>query len=266
VSNHSWTEAAVLSASNEWVWVPRGSTHVRTEEYLAVAPPDYMGLPVLVRVFGSRRPGSDVVDEVVGVAQGWGQERLSWRLSDATVPHDLERVLLARGGVVDVRLDVLALPIGDGLPDFGVPPNVVVREVTDERTLRDAYLVSNDAFGGERVTEERVAADLEELRYGLPEGPVGRVVAYVDGEPAGTGGWTLAGPVCRLWGGATHTRFRGRGAYRAVLAERLRVTRGQGAALGLSLGRVDTSAPILSGLGFTRYGEQREVLLDTSGG
>ena len=81
------------------------------------------------------------------------------------------------------------------------------------------------------------------------------MVAYVDGQPAGTGGWTLAGPVCRLWGGATHSALRGRGAYRAVLAERLRMARAAGATLGLSLGRVETSAPILRGLGFTRYGE-----------
>jgi hypothetical protein len=72
--------------------------------------------------------------------------------------------------------------------------------------------------------------------------------------------------VCRLWGGATHSDVRGRGAYRAVLAERLRRARAAGATLGLSLGRVETSAPILRGLGFTRYGEAREVLLDTSGG
>jgi hypothetical protein len=261
-----WARDQVLAASNEWVWVPRGCRHTRTDEYLVVAPPDYMGLPVLVRVFGSPRPADDLVDDVVGVAMRWGKARTSWRVSDATVPSDLERVLHRRGGVGDVRLDVMALPIADGLPDFGVPPDVVVREVTDEAGLRDAYLVSGDAFGGERVTDERIEADLQELRTGLPEGPVGRVVAYVDGSPAGTGGWTLAGPVCRLWGGATHSDVRGRGAYRAVLAERLRRARAAGATLGLSLGRVETSAPILRGLGFTRYGEAREVLLDTSGG
>jgi hypothetical protein len=51
-----------------------------------------------------------------------------------------------------------------------------------------------------------------------------------------------------------------------VLAERLRLARAAGATLGLSLGRVETSSPILRGLGFGWYGEQREVLLDTSGG
>jgi hypothetical protein len=51
-----------------------------------------------------------------------------------------------------------------------------------------------------------------------------------------------------------------------VLAERLRLARAAGATLGLSLGRVETAAPILRELGFVRYGEQREVVLDASGG
>ena len=264
--NEPWTAEQVLAAANDWVWVPRGSVHQRTEEFLAVVPPDYMGLPVLVRVFSSRRPAGDLVDEVVELAAGWGQSRLSWRLSDGAEPADLEAELLRRGAVVDVTLDVLGLPVADDLPDFDVPPEVTVREVTDEATLRDAHAVSTDAFGGGSPTDEQIATDLEELRTGLPEGPVGRVVSYVDGRPAGTGGWTLVGPVARLWGGATHTDLRGRGAYRAVLAERLRLARAAGATLGLSLGRVETSSPILRGLGFGWYGEQREVLLDTSGG
>jgi hypothetical protein len=144
-----------------------------------------------------------VIDEVVGHTAAWSLERTSWRISDATVPTDLERELYRRGGVVEERFDVLALPIADGLPDFGVPPDVAVREVTDESTLRDAYVVSDDAFGGQTVTDERIATDLEELGTGSAEGRVGRV---------------------------------------------------------------DTSAPILHGLGFTRYGEQRVVRLDVLGG
>lgn len=65
-----------------------------------------------------------------------------------------------------------------------------------------------------------------------------RVLAYVDGRPAGAGGWTPVGDVSRLWGGRTHTACHGRGAYGAVLAERLRTPRA---------------------LGLTRYGEQRIV-------
>ncbi len=48
-----------------------------------------------------------------------------------------------------------------------------------------------------------------------------------------------------------------RGAYRAVLAERLRLARAHGAALALTKGRVETSCPILLRAGFTDYGEER---------
>jgi hypothetical protein len=266
MSNDPWTAEQVLAAANDWVWVPRGSVHQRTDEFLAVVPPDYMELPVLVRVFGSRRPAGDLIDEVVALAAGWGQSRLRWRISDGAEPADLEAELFRRGAVLDVRLDVMGLPLADGLPDFGVPSDVTVREVTDEATLRDTHVVSTDAFGGGSPSDDQVATELAELRTGLPEGPVGRVVSSVDGRPAGTGGWTLVGPVARLWGGATHTDLRGRGAYRAVLAERLRLARTAGATLALSLGRVETSAPILRRLGFETYGEQREVVLDASGG
>ncbi len=65
------------------------------------------------------------------------------------------------------------------------------------------------------------------------------------------------GLVARLWGAGTLPRFRGRGAYRALLAERMRVARGYGATLALVKGKVDTSGPILRRAGFTPYGEER---------
>jgi hypothetical protein len=266
VTDPGWDAGSVLAAANDWVWMPRDGRWRRTDEFVAVVPPDYMGLPVLVRVFGSRRPAAVLVDDVVGIARDWGHQRTSWRLSDTTQPAGLECELQQRGAVVEATLDVLAIPIGGELPDVQIPSDVTTRTVTDEATLRDALLVSSDAFPGEQLTDARVAEGLDELRTGLAEGPVGRVVAYVDGRPAATGGWTLVGPVARLWGGATHTELRGRGAYRAVLAERLRLARAAGATLGLSLGRRETSSPILRGLGFTAYGEQREVLLDVSDG
>ena len=122
--NEPWTAEQVLADANDWVWVPRGSLNRRTDEYLAVVPPDFMELPVLVRVFGSRRPVADLVDEVVELATGWGESRLSWRLSDGAEPADLEEELFRRGAVLDVRLDVLGLAINEDLPDIEVPSDL----------------------------------------------------------------------------------------------------------------------------------------------
>jgi hypothetical protein len=147
------------------------------------------------------------------------------------------------------------------VPDFAVPADVEARRAVDEDTVRDSLTVSDEAFG-DAASSERVAWSLQEVRRGLVDDTVGRVVSYVDEQPAGTGGWTLAGAVCRLWGGATRSALRGRGAYRAALATRLEIARAAGATLGLTHGVVDTSSPILTRLGFVRYGETRVLILD----
>ena len=258
----NWDAEAVLAASNEWSWVPEGAPHVRNDEYLVVAYPDHFLTPTSARVFGSERDASELADEIAEIAQGFGRDRLWWRLSELTRPEGLEPELVRRGATVVDRMDVLALPLGGGVPDLAVPDDVEVRRVTDAQTVRDAIVVGNDAFGGEDPTDEQVASSLAEVERGLDDDSGGRWVAYVDGRPAGTGGYTLADDVCRLWGGGTHGTLRGRGAYRAVLAARLDTARAAGATLALTHGVVDTSSPILRRIGFTRYGEERTLVLD----
>ncbi len=60
----------------------------------------------------------------------------------------------------------------------------------------------------------------------------------------------------------TRSAWQHRGAYRAVLAERLHRAPDQGATLALVKGRVATSAPILKRAGFSPYGEERCYRLD----
>lgn len=258
----TWDADSVLAASNEWSWVPPGAEHVRTGEYLVVAYPEHFLIPTSARVLGSLRDPAELVDEIHDVARSLGRRRLWWILSDATRPPGLEAEVLARGGHIVERMDVLALPIAASVPDLGVPDGIELRRVRDLDSKRDAHVVERSAFGGVEHTEEQLRQSLAELEPGLVDDSTGVVVAYVDGQPAGVGGWTVVGPVCRLWGGATHETHRGRGAYRAVLAERLRIARAVGATLGLTHGRVDTSSPILRRIGFTRYGEQRQLVLD----
>lgn len=268
-----WDAEAVLDAANAWVWIPDDAPEVRTDDYLVVNFPDYLGGYTSIRVFGSDRGPRDLVDEVTEVTRAWGRDRMRWQVTDVTRPAGLEAELLARGATVEVRLDVLALPLGSdgprteagGSAAAGGGP-VTVRRVVDEAGIRDALPVAAEAFGEPLpeggVSDEQVDADLAEVSRGLADDSVGRVVAYVDGRPAATGGWTLAGPVCRLWGAGTRSDLRRRGAYRAVLMERLRIGAAAGATLALSRGALDTSAPILRRVGFVGYGEERVLVLD----
>ena len=75
------------------------------------------------------------------------------------------------------------------------------------------------------------------------------------------GGYTLVGEVARLWGAGTRPAFRGRGAYRSLLAARMKLAREHGATLALVKGRVETSGPILRRAGFSSYGEERSYCL-----
>ena len=259
-----WDAAAVLAASNAWSWAPDFARRVMTDEYLVVAFPESFLTPTSARVLDSERDPVALVDEVHDVARALGRDRLWWTVSDTTHPTGLEEELARRGGQVVERTDVLALDLAAGMPDFAVPADVTVRRVTDRDDVRDALLVSQSAFGGSDPDDEEVALNLEEVERGLGDASTGRVLASVGGRPASTGGWTLLGPVCRLWGAGTYPDLRGRGGYRAVLDARVRIAAGAGATLALTHGRVDTSSPVLRRVGFRRYGEQRCLLVELS--
>lgn len=254
-----WDAAAVHAAANEWAWIPDGAPTVRTEDYLVIHYPDWFVSPTTARVL---RPAPDVaavIEEAHAIVRGWGRDRVWWVVSDVGSSAEVEGELRRRGAVATERSDILAIPLAGEVPDLDVPDGIAVRAVTDEHGLRDALAVEAEAFGWSSPTVEQVHDGLAEARSGLATGSGGRFVAYLEGQPAGTGGWGRVGEVLRLWGAGTTTSARGRGAYRAVLDARLRLARELGCTLGLTHGRVDTSSPILQRVGFTRYGEQRTL-------
>ena len=257
-----WDADSVLAASNAWAWVPHYARSVRTDEYLVVAYPESYLTPTGARLLGSGREPAEVVDEVHAVTRDLGRERLWWTVSNTSGPDGVEAELLRRGAQVVERMDVLGLDLAGGVPEMPTGDDVTVARVTDREGVRAALLISQSAFGGSAPDDEELDHGLEEVSRGLGDDSGGRVVASVAGRPASTGGWGIVGPVCRLWGGGTHPDLRGRGAYRAVLRARLDIAVGAGATLALTHGRVDTSSPILRGLGFRRYGEQRQLVID----
>jgi GNAT superfamily N-acetyltransferase len=257
----SWTPGLVLDAAAAMEWEPEGSTVVRTGDYRLIRYPDWVVNPTFpaAQVTWSRTARSleEVVGEVAARVRGWGLPGVAWWVSGASVPAGTEDGLRARGAELTDAARVLACELVGGPPDLGLPGDVTVELVLDERTFRMASDIT--VLGWERTEpgEAEFARQLEEVLADLASWSSFRVVASLDGEPASTGGCTLVGEVAQLWGAVTLPTFRGRGAYRAVLTERLRLARDHGATLALVKGRTVTSAPILLRAGFADFGEER---------
>jgi GNAT superfamily N-acetyltransferase len=256
----SWTTTRVLDAATAMEWQPDGAVEVLTDDYRLIRYPDSVLDPTFPAAQVTRsqtgRSDDEVVDEVLGRVRGWRLLGVAWWVSAATRPAGTEQTLRARGGKQIDAVRIMARELG-GLPELDVPADVTAELVTDERLFRAASLVTVRGWGRKEPAEAELDDKLTEVVRDLADWAGFRVVAFVNGEPASSGGCSLDGEVAKLWGAVTLPAFRRRGSYRAVLAERLRLARDHGATLALVKGRVETSEPILLRAGFTDYGEER---------
>lgn len=257
----AWTPRRVLDAAAAMEWQPDGAVEVVTNDYRLIRYPDSVLDPTFpaAQVTRSRTSRSDdeVIDEVIARVREWGLLGVAWWVSAATRPTGTEQTLRARGGKQIDAVQILARELGGGLPELDIPADVTVELVTDERLFRAASLVTVRGWGRKEPAEAELDRKLAEVVRDLADRTGFRVLAFVNGEPASSGGCTLNGEVAQFWGAVTLPAFRRRGSYRAVLAERLRLARDHGATLVLVKGRVETSGPILLRAGFTNYGEER---------
>lgn len=251
------TAESVAAASAAWVWVPDNAVVVETDEYTILRMPDYFEFQLCVSKFRPAGPLAAAVGRVLDRAREFGLPEVRWqvRLED---PAGLAAELDARGGCVEMVLDVLACDLTGGRPALPPPAaDVTTRWATDFETARDAAVVQAAAFGGELPPDERAEANAGRDAVNVPVGEGGMLVAYVAGTPAGAGGVTVAdGGVARLWGGSVVPAARGLGVYRAVLGERLGYAVTHGSTMALVKGKVDTSGPILRRAGFAAFGQE----------
>jgi GNAT superfamily N-acetyltransferase len=256
----SWTAQRVLDTAAAMEWVPEGAIEMRTDDYRLIRYPDVVLDPTFraaqVTWLRTARALEEVLDEVVAHVREWGLPGVAWWISAATRPAGAERALCARGAEMIDAVQVLAREIGGGLPQLDVPADVVVELVSDERTFRAASAVTVRGWERAEPNEDELAHQYQEALGVLASWSGFQVVAFTEGEPVSTGGCSPAGEVVQLWGAVTLPASRGRGGYRAVLAERLRLAREHGATLALVKGRVLSSGPILLRAGFTDYGQE----------
>jgi GNAT superfamily N-acetyltransferase len=184
----------------------------------------------------------DNLDATIDAAiSEYGGRPFVWRVGPDSRPADLGERLLRRGLRHDVsygmaRSTNLAASEGD-----------VMVELVD-RTTADAFTTTM-AAGWNIDAAPLAAMHARILEHGRPHY---LWLARIDGEPVATAASVVSARSVYLIGGVTVARFRGHGAYRALVAARLAHARAQGISLATSIARADTSAPILERLGFER--------------
>jgi GNAT superfamily N-acetyltransferase len=250
------TAESVITANNAWVWVPDNATVVEDDQCKIARFPDYFEYQLTVLDFRPSGPLSGAVDAVLARARALGVPRLRWEVRLGS-PDGLAAQLTARGATLAVMIDVLARDLRDGGP--ALPPAAVdaqIRWATDFETARAGSALGVTGFGGTLPPDHQLEANAARDAANVPAGEGGMLVAYVNGEPAGSGGVSLVDGVARLWGGVVAPSARGQGVYRAVLGARLSYGVAHGATMALVQGNIDTSGPILRRAGFAAYGRQ----------
>ncbi|MER7446104.1 hypothetical protein [Microbacterium sp. NPDC097977] len=247
------TTEEILRASAQWVWFPRGSEQEKTGLQL-VRHPERFGGGVRGSQVESEADAADVLDHALARTRAWGESELVFWTNASDQP-DLEPELRRRGAEHIDTVAVFACPVEGATVD--VPDGVTAEVVRTLDQVREVDAINVPVWQQQPLDDEGLRVEFEEVTSTFEAGTHVRVLARLDGEAVSTGGCTIVEGFARLWGAATIERARGRGAYRAVLAERLRVSASFGAKTALVKGRTATSAPILARSGFLRLGEER---------
>lgn len=170
-----------------------------------------------------------------------------WKHYSYDQPPDLPGRLLAAGLTPEPTEALLVAEIADLNLDVSPPPGVVLREVVDERGVEALVSVHDNVFGGDHSAVGRT------LLAGLARQPrtTEAVVAFAGQTPIASGRMEFhpRTDFASLWGGATLSAWRGRGAFRSLVAHRAAVA----AVRGFRYLQVDASPdsrPILQRLGF----------------
>ena len=178
---------------------------------------------------------------------------VSWWLSDRSTPADVEAQLIAAGLALipdDYLIDGLLMTE----PPPAGPAQIEARPVASVEEFVEARNLQEDVF--ETPAERRRSPEQLAAEYRTIDGVL--YAAWLDGVMAGAGGLTAASCGALLWGGATASWARGRGAYRALVRARWEdaVARGTPA---LTVGANPSSSPILRRLGFEKVVQFRRL-------
>jgi GNAT superfamily N-acetyltransferase len=250
----------ILRAAAEWAWFPRGSER-DDSELLLVRYPERLGGRVRASQVHSGADAAAVIEHAIDRTRAWGAAEITFWSNPSDSP-DLEAELRRRRAEHIDTVAVFACPIE--AVSIDVPQNASAELIRTLAQVREADAINVPVWEQDPLDEEGLRAELADVHEALASGAGIHVLGRLDGEAVSTGGCTIVDGFTRLWGAATLPRARGRGVYRAVLAERLRLGTEHGAKTALVKGRVSTSAPILARAGFHHFGDERAYRLKVS--
>jgi hypothetical protein len=172
-----------------------------------------------------------------------GQE-VEWKVFSHDRPPGLEAALSKCGFVPDESETFLALDLEATPVPFVAAAAIEVRQVADPAGAADLAAVHDAAFGRPSVVAQQIISRLDDPTQAL-------FVAYDQGRPVSSGRLELAPgkAFAGLSGGGTIPDYRGRGAYRGLVAARAAEARRLGHRY-LIVDALETSRPILERLGF----------------
>lgn len=196
----------------------------------------------------------EVVEEVRSLLRARGRESTQWEVGSSAKPPALVELLLERGLVWDKDPYAVALVLTAEPPPS--PSGIIARRVETFDEYVAATAVQSEAFG---ESEDEIAESHATLAERWHDTPNIMHVACLDGAIVSAGTCAPTPHGLLLYGGATLRRFRGRGAYRALLRARWDEAAARGTpALMTQAGAM--SRPILERLGFKPVGHVHMLL------
>ena len=197
----------------------------------------------------------EALEEVRALVRARGRSASTWEVADSATPPDLVERLERLGLVPFEEPLAIGMVLTEEPPP--PPPGVEARRVETLDEYTTAHRIAFEAFGMPEERRERALAAAV-ARYG--ESPSEGYLAFVDGEPVGTGTARFTDAAAVLYAGSVLPHARGRGAYRALVRARWDDAAARGTpALVTHAGAM--SLPILRRLGFRDVARIR-ILLD----
>jgi hypothetical protein len=233
-----------LAESAMWSVVGAGSVRCDNEE-LATSFVRYQGardgsVEVRTAQGGSSLAAGAIWEQVVSWCREHDVTHPRWSVVRGSEPRGFAELIRALGGVFAGSTEVLVADIDAALAllSAATAMRAEVVETHDQLAAADAEIAA-------RVKSLAIPIGTRTAFWVLARDPSGSAVSV--------GECTLAGGVARLSGAYTLEAHRRRGAYTAVLRQRLATASDAGATVALARGLAATSAPILARSGFTRY-------------